>query len=256
METQPPRRPTAASADVGLDIAAVARLLADGTRAGFCVALADGRAWTATELARHAGVAPSTASEHLNLLVAGGLLVEERHGRHRYLRLSDPRAVALVEALADLAPRRCAAPRTLSAAGRQRALARARLCYDHLAGAVALAIADALTAQGLVVLEPEAELTPAGAELFAATGIAVPGGARRPAVRACLDWTERRPHLAGAVGAGLCAHALHEGWFTRIGTTRALALTEPGRVAFRQLLGVELGDREPGLESDQEPDSA
>ncbi|MFD0297275.1 ArsR/SmtB family transcription factor, partial [Streptomyces sp. NPDC127118] len=93
-----------AGQDVGVDLAAVSRLLADGTRAAFCLALLDGRAWTAIELARHAGVAPSTATSHLNLLVSGGLLAEERHGRHRYVRVTDRRVVELIEGLAALAP--------------------------------------------------------------------------------------------------------------------------------------------------------
>lgn len=107
-----------AGQDVGVDLAGVARLLADGTRAAFCLALLDGRAWTANELARYAEVAPSTATSHLNLLVNGGLLVEERHGRHRYVRVADRRVVELIESLAALAPKHSAPPRSLSASGR------------------------------------------------------------------------------------------------------------------------------------------
>jgi DNA-binding transcriptional ArsR family regulator len=102
----------------GPDLAALAGLLADGTRASFCLALLDGRAWTAAELARHAGVAASTATGHLNLLVAGGLLAEERQGRHRYVRLADAGTAELVENLASMAPRRSPPPRSLSAASR------------------------------------------------------------------------------------------------------------------------------------------
>ncbi|MFF0627878.1 ArsR/SmtB family transcription factor [Streptomyces sp. NPDC004296] len=218
--------------DVGVDLAAVARLLAEDTRADICLALLDGRAWTARELARHAAVAPSTATEHLNLLVSGGLLTEERHGRHRYLRLAGPKVTALIESLAELAPRRPARPTSLGATGRARALARARLCYDHLAGTLGLAVTDALVTDGLIVWEPEPRLTPAGAARLAEHGIALPTVTRRPPVRSCLDWTERRPHLGGAVGAAICAHALDAGWVTRIGTGRALALTETGRQAF------------------------
>lgn len=223
---------------MGVDLAGVARLMADGTRAAFCLALLDGRAWTATELARHAGVAPSTATTHLNLLVRGGLLVEERHGRHRYLRVADIRVVELMESLAALAPYKAASPRSLSASGRQQALARARLCYDHLAGAVSLAITDAMVERGLLRWGPEPELTGDGAAWLAGVGITLPSGSRRPLVRACLDWTERRPHLAGAVGAALCGHALTVGWITRIGTTRALAVTDTGRHALHDHLGL------------------
>ncbi|MDV5143424.1 winged helix-turn-helix domain-containing protein [Streptomyces sp. SBC-4] len=231
-----------AGQDVGVDLASVARLLADGTRAAFCLALLDGRAWTANELARYAGVAPSTATSHLNLLVDGGLLVEERHGRHRYVRVADRSVVELVESLAALAPQRSARPRSLSASGRQRALARARLCYDHLAGTVALAITDAMVERGLLEWGPDPGLTGKGALWLAEVGITVPGGSRRPQVRACLDWTERRPHLAGAVGAALCTHALATGWMTRIGTTRALTVTPAGRRALHDRLGLPPAD--------------
>ncbi|WP_331759860.1 winged helix-turn-helix domain-containing protein (plasmid) [Streptomyces sp. NBC_01525] len=227
-----------AGQDVGVDLAGVAKLLADGTRAAFCLALLDGRAWTANELARYAGIAPSTATSHLNLLVNGGLLVEERHGRHRYVRVADRRVVELIESLAALAPQDKARPRSLSASGRQQALARARLCYDHLAGTVALAITDAMVERGLLEWGPEPGLTDKGALWLAGIGITVPTGSRRPPVRACLDWTERRPHLAGAVGAALCTHALTTGWMTRVGTTRALLVTPAGREAWHDHLGL------------------
>lgn len=222
----------------GPDLAFVAGLLADGTRAGFCLALLDGRAWTATELARHAHVAPSTATGHLNALVRGGLLAEERQGRHRYVRLADPHVAELVEQLALLAPDRPAPPRSLSAAGRHRALAHARTCYDHLAGTLGVAMTDAMTEHGLLSWDGGLRLTDDGDAWLAKAGVTVPAGARRPAVRSCLDWTERRPHLAGAVGAGLCSHAFAAGWITRIGTTRAVAVTHAGRAALHDHLGL------------------
>ncbi|MBQ1163070.1 winged helix-turn-helix transcriptional regulator [Streptomyces sp. A73] len=222
----------------GPDLACVARLLADGTRAGFCLALLDGRAWTATELARHMGVAASTATEHLNALVSGSLLVEERQGRHRYVRLADPHVAELIENLAAMAPTRPAPPRSLSAAGRRRALAHARTCYDHLAGAVGVAISDALTARGLLDWDGGLRLTAQGEAWLQDLDIAPTTGTRRPAVRSCLDWTERRPHLAGAVGAALCRHAFTAGWITRIGTTRAVTVTAVGRQALHDHLGL------------------
>ncbi|MGW2488623.1 ArsR/SmtB family transcription factor [Streptomyces sp. NPDC001606] len=225
-----------AGKDVGVDLAAVARLLADGTRAGIRLALLDGRAWTARELARHTGVAPSTATEHLNLLVGGGLLAEERQGRHRSVRLAGPRVAALIESLAELAPRHPARPASLGASGRSRALGRARLCYDHLAGALGLAVTDALLTNGLIAWDPQPSLARAGSAALAEHGIALPTASRRPLVRSCLDWTERRPHLGGAVGAAVCSHALAAGWITRIGTSRALALTPAGREAFTDRL--------------------
>jgi len=219
------------------DLAGLARLLADRTRASFCLALLDGRAWTAAELARHAGVAASTATGHLNLMVAGGLLAEEHQGRHRYVRLASTEAADLIENLAEFAPQRPAEPRSLSVATRDRALARARTCYDHLAGALGVAITQAMTRRGLLDWEQGLALTSDGADWFANLGIKVQPAARRPLVRPCLDWTERRPHLAGAAGAALCGHAFENAWITRIGTGRAVTLTALGRTAFEQHLG-------------------
>ena len=212
----------------GPDLAALAGLLADGTRASFCLALLDGRAWTATELARHAGVAASTATEHLNLLVGGRLLAQERQDRHRYVRLADPETAQLIETLASMAPRRVNPPRSLPAVNRSRALARARTCYDHRGD----------DRPGLLDWEQGLTLTGNGIAWLAGLGIALPPAARRPPVRACLDWTERRLHLAGAVGAALCRHAFDSGWITRIGTGRAVALTEIGRRTLQDHLGL------------------
>lgn len=221
------------------DLASVAKLLADGTRATVLLALLDGRAWTATELARHAGVAPSTATEHLHALVRGNLLTQERQGRHRYVRLAGPHIAELVEGLAAMAPARDSAPpRSLSAAGRRSALAHARTCYDHLAGAVAVAVTDAMIERRLLDLGHGLGLTGSGVAWLSDVGVTVPQGSRRPAVRSCLDWTERRPHLAGAVGAALCRHAFDVGWITRFGTTRAVAVTALGRQALGDHLGL------------------
>lgn len=237
--------PTAAegaapSAATGADLAGVASLLADSTRAAFCLALLDGRAWTAGELARHAGVAASTATEHLHQLVSGGLLTEERQGRHRYVRLAGDETADLIERLALLAPASTAPPRTLSAATRDRALARGRTCYDHLAGTLGVSITDAMTDRGLISWDAGLSVTGAGGRWLDELGIALPHASRRPPVRSCLDWTERRPHLAGAVGAALCDHAFASGWIRRIGTGRAVALTPDGAGALAAALGLAL----------------
>lgn len=222
-------------------LAAVAGLLADPTRAAICLALIDGRAWTGGELARHAGVAPSTASEHLSRLVAGGLLAEERQGRHRYVRIADARTAQLVEDLAAFAgpPARPAA--TLRARSVSDALARGRTCYDHLAGRLGIAITDALTARGLLVQDTGFALTDTGLAWFAEQGIplapARPG--LRPLARPCLDWTERRAHLSGIAGAALCAHAFASGWCERVGSHRAVKATPRGIEALRETLGVD-----------------
>ncbi|MFJ3214821.1 ArsR/SmtB family transcription factor [Kitasatospora sp. NPDC086801] len=228
-----------------MSLAAFAALLADPTRAAFCTALLDGRAWTAGELARHAGVAPSTASEHLSRLIAGGLLAEERQGRHRYVRLATPGVATLIEdltAFADQGDR--PTPHGLREATRQSAEARARTCYDHLAGRLGVAVADALLARGLLTDDAGLAVTGRGRAWLAAQAIELPerAGRRggRPVVRNCLDWTERRSHLGGALGAALCRTALDRSWVERIGSGRALRVTPDGDRALRELLGVEL----------------
>jgi DNA-binding transcriptional ArsR family regulator len=220
------------------DLAGLARLLADRTRASFCLALLDGTAWTAAELARHAGVAASTATGHLNLLVAGGLLAEERQGRHRYVRLANASTAEMIENLASMAPPYAVQPRSLAASSRRQALARGRTCYDHLAGALGVLITEAMNSRGLLDWEQGPALTAAGVSWFAAIGIGLPPVTRRPLVRSCLDWTERRPHLAGTAGAALCGHAFGSGWITRIGGARAVALTDAGRNALKEHFGL------------------
>jgi DNA-binding transcriptional ArsR family regulator len=200
-------------------------MLADATRATVCLALLDGRAWTATELARLAKVSRPTISEHLNLLVAGGLLTEVRQGRHRYLQLAGPETAELIEGLAALAPRRTEVLNSLAAVSKRDAFARARTCYDHLAGKLGVALADAMTERGLIDWSEGVALTPEGSAWLEDLGIVVEARRGRPALRSCLDVTERRPHLAGAVGAALCAHAVRRGWVSQITGGRALKVT-------------------------------
>ncbi|MEV0054059.1 helix-turn-helix domain-containing protein [Saccharopolyspora shandongensis] len=224
------------------DVAQLAGLLADTTRAAFCLAMLDGRAWTATELAVQAGVAASTASEHLNRLVAGGLLVERRQGRHRYVQLANSQAADLLEAfIGHLGPSR-EQPRGLRAVGASAALARGRTCYDHLAGRIGVAIADGMTEAGLLDQTGGFAMTEAGVSWLTGT-LGIPAadltGTRRPLARACLDWTERRSHLAGTAGAHLLRSFLERGWIKRIGTGRAVRLTEPGTEALQDLLAID-----------------
>ncbi|WP_329483935.1 helix-turn-helix domain-containing protein [Kribbella sp. NBC_01484] len=209
----------------GQELAAWARMLADGTRATVCLALLDGRAWTATELARVAQVSRPTISEHLNLLVEGGLLTEVRQGRHRYVKLAGPDTAELIEGLAALAPRRTEVANSLSAVSKRDAFARARTCYDHLAGKLGVALADAMTDRGLLDWSEGIALTPAGLAWLADLGIEVGPKRGRAVLRSCLDVTERRPHIAGAVGAALCGHALQHGWVSHIPGGRALKVT-------------------------------
>ncbi|WP_144128345.1 ArsR/SmtB family transcription factor [Catellatospora sichuanensis] len=232
----------------GVPLARLAALFADNTRAAFLLALLDGRAWTLGELARQAGVAPSTASEHVDQLVAGGLLAQERQGRHRYLRLAGAHTAQLVEDLAAYGGP--AAPRagTLRASAATAALARGRTCYDHLAGRLGVGLTDAMIGRGLLRLDTGFALTDDGMRWFAENLDAADelrGGARRPVARPCLDWTERRHHLAGAGGAVLCDRLLERRWIERIGTGRAVRATPDGVRALRELLGVDVSG-EPG----------
>lgn len=235
--------PVGAPTGVAADVAALAAQVADPTRAALCLALLDGRAWTAGELAREAGVAPSTASAHLDRLVAGGLLAEERQGRHRYVRLAGPGQAALLETLLAHVGPPAPATGSLRRVRSSAALARARTCYDHLAGRLGVALAAAMVGRGL--LTDGLDLTASGAgwfdDLDPGLGARVRAG-RRPAARSCLDWTERRPHLGGAAGAALLAHALRAGWVERQRGSRAVRLTTDGADAVAERLGpIDLG---------------
>jgi len=222
------------------ELARVATLLADDTRAAICMTLLDGRAWTATELARQTGVAPSTASEHLSKLVAGGLLTQWRQGRHRYLSLAGPHVAELLEDLSARLSGPSEQCTSLKAASTSAALARARTCYDHLAGRLGVAVTDAMTGTGLL---HESGLTERGRGWFAtelgAPDLGTDGPGRRPLVRVCLDWTERRPHLAGVAGARVCTGFFERGWIARIGTSRAVQLTPAGHRGLRELFNMD-----------------
>ena len=222
--------------------AEVASLAGDPARAGMLHALMDGRALTATELARVAGITPQTASGHLTRLTVGGLLAVEKQGRHRYHRLASPAVARMLESImqvaADTAP-----PRRKTFVGpRDLALRAARTCYDHLAGHLGVALADAMVARGQIELTADAGVvTKSGADLFARLGIDLDAGHKRKGrmlCRPCLDWSERRPHLAGHVGAALCNHCLTQGWIKHVDGTRAVAITAKGQRNFRDMFGI------------------
>lgn len=218
----------------------VAKLLADDTRAAFCLALLDGRAWTAGELARHAGVAPSTATEHLSALVEGGLLTQERQGRHRYVRLADPSVAALIEDLVAFSAPPQARPDSLRAHRTERNLAFARTCYDHLAGTLGVALTGRLVSLG-VLDEDALSVSREGRVWFAGfLGEELPSRPRRPLARPCLDWTERRSHLAGLTGRLLLDRLTREKWLVPSRSSRALSLTPAGDEALRDLFGLDL----------------
>jgi DNA-binding transcriptional ArsR family regulator len=220
----------------------IAALAGDPARAGMLHALLDGRALTASELARVAGVTPQTASGHLARLSAAGLVQVAKQGRHRYHRLASPAVAQMMESIMQVAAG-LARPQ-LTVGPRDQALRAARTCYDHLAGTLAVALADALVGAGHVELSDDSGLvTESGLALFGKAGIditALGPGKRggRLACRPCLDWTERRPHLAGRLGAALCTHCLAQGWVRRVDGSRAVTVTPKGERGFREIFRV------------------
>ena len=220
-------------------LAETAALIGDPARAAMLTSLMDGRALTATELARAAGITAQTASGHLAQLTAAGLLAMERQGRHRYHRLGSAEVAQMLEAMMSVAASPSGTwPRTVVTGPRQAALRQARTCFDHLAGVLAVAIADRMVARGHVELAADGgRLTASGAAFLAGLDInPQPGGHRRGAVfcRPCLDWSERRPHIAGQVGAALCRACLERGWVCRVEGSRALTISPAGRLALDQ----------------------
>jgi DNA-binding transcriptional ArsR family regulator len=222
-------------------IAGFASVLADRSRVSMCLALLDGRAWTAGELAREAGIARSTASEHLSLLVEAGLLNELRQGRHRYLRLASHEVAQLLEDLAS-AVGRPGRPSSLRTVRASRELAAARTCYDHLAGSLGVSLYEGLVARELLSDEDGLTLTPAGRAWFAelAGEDALHPRGSRPLLRTCLDFSERRPHLGGTLGAVLCSELIRRGWVVRSRTHRAIELTASGASSLSAILGDRL----------------
>ncbi|MER5883376.1 winged helix-turn-helix domain-containing protein [Streptomyces sp. NPDC001941] len=221
-------------------LAGLAAALADETRAAICMALLEGRAWTAGELARVTDVAPSTVSGHLNKLLAAGVCVTERQGRHSYVRIADAATARLVDELASHAIPDRDAPHTVPVVSAPDPLARARTCYDHFAGRFGMAVTDAMERGGLLRTEALFELTEEGRDWFARLGVDLGGRGRRPLASSCLDWTERRRHFGGAAAARLCAHAFALEWVVRPpGGGRGVVVTDAGERAFGTLLGLE-----------------
>lgn len=223
------------------DLAAVAALIGDPTRASFLVELLGGRGLGASVLAASAGVSPPTASFHLTKLLAAGIVKVKVQGRHRLYRLADPRVAEAIEALGHIAPRR--EVRSLRGATAAQALGYARFCYDHLAGQLAIEILDAMTGGGLIALsEDRFELSERGGAWFDELGVEVAAlrAKRRSFARSCLDWSERQPHLAGALGAGLAQRLVELNWIRRAPSGRAVRLTPAGRIGLSNSLAVEI----------------
>ncbi|WP_240232308.1 ArsR/SmtB family transcription factor [Devosia lacusdianchii] len=215
----------------GPAISSVAALIGDPARANILTALMDGRALTVSELAEAAGVTLQTASGHLAKLTEANLLVAEKQGRHRYLRLSGNDVAQVLEQLMTLAQR--TGSTRVRTGPNDAALREARVCYDHLAGEAGVALFGALTAKGLVTGGETISLTDNGRSWFERFGIPVSDleRARRPVCLHCLDWSERRHHLAGALGSALLDQFLYRDWLRR-GTGRTLQFTTAGKKAF------------------------
>jgi DNA-binding transcriptional ArsR family regulator len=227
-----------------IDIAAVAALLAEPSRAELVLAVMDAGALTATALAARAGVTASTTSEHLTRLVNAGFLSSAKRGRHRYYELADPAVAAAVEALALVAPPKPV--RSLRDATRAELLRAARTCYDHLAGAAGVALARVLERRRIVLRRDGTFVVGDGAAAgLAALEIDLEALARgrRPLVRGCLDWSERELHVAGAVGAAITQRLFERGCLERRAGNRSVALTASGRDFLERELGVELAPR-------------
>jgi len=223
----------------GPDIAMVAALLGDPARANMMSALSAGQALTAGELAREGGVTAQTASSHLAKLAAGGLIEGRKQGRHIYYALSGPDVAGVMEALSGLAAR--TGHTRVRPGPKDPALRRARVCYDHLAGDLGVGMLDSLTRRGLIVGEGESLMLSADGEAFmTALGLdlAALQALRRPLCKGCLDWSVRRSHLAGALGAALLRRFFELGWAEREPGARVVAFSERGLEAFRQIFGV------------------
>ena len=234
------------------DIAAVAALMGEPSRAAVLMALIGGRALAASTLAVEAGVAPSTLSGHLARLVDGGLISVEPSGRHRYFRLANPEVAQAVEALARVAPSRPI--RSLRQATHASAIRRARSCYDHLAGRLGVAICDSLISKEIV--KPQAKpdmaadpiigagrfyqyfITEYGKEWLKGFGVELDQTSRRPTVLYCLAWSEQRPHLGGRLGEFLLSRFIALGWILQA-EPRVIRITKDGQIGLSQEFGVD-----------------
>lgn len=223
------------------DIASIAALLADPARATIAWTLIDGTRRPAGELAFAANISAQSASAHLAKLVDGGLLAADARGRHRYFRIASREAAHLIEGLASFSmatrPKQPPPPALVRTMPPQ--FLHARTCYDHLAGEIAVQLLQTMLDEGwLAGAGQDYELTPAGTQQLTALGVSVEPapGSRRPFARCCVDLTQRRPHLSGALGAALLAMYVREGWLLRAPRSRVVSITPKGHAAFARLL--------------------
>jgi len=223
----------------GPNIARIGALIGERARADILTALLSGKALTATELAAEAGITKQTASAHLAKLLDGNLVGVEQQGRHRYFSLAAPDVADLLETLMGVAFR-AGALRTRPGP-REPALRRARVCYDHLAGEIGVKLFDALRRRRLLQGDAELRVTQAGRRFFADFGIDLERAAqsRRPLCKTCLDWSMRRHHLAGTLGAALLARCFELGWASLARGSRVVNLSARGEAALREKFALE-----------------
>jgi DNA-binding transcriptional ArsR family regulator len=227
--------------DPDCDLASVAALIADGNRAQMLLVLLGGTEQSGSALAEAAGISRPLASAHLKKLTAGGLVTVRPDGRQQMYSIASESVADALEILSLLAPQR--PPRSLGEFARAGSLRWARMCYDHLAGAVGVAITEALIARGMVTLGDGSYLLgpqgPRGfAEMGIETGALTPGS--RPLLRPCMDWSQRRHHLAGAIGAALAREMVARRWIAGREASRVLTVTQAGYDGVREWLGVDL----------------
>lgn len=220
------------------DIARIARTLGDASRIQMLALLMDGRALTGKELAYGVGVSPATGTVHLQRLEADGLLSVATQGRHKYFRLSSPQVARCVEALMAVAPR----TRTVATGPADSPLREARMCYDHLAGKLGRQLIETLLVERWLKPEGEEyEVTRRGEGALATFGLDLPAvrRSRRRFACGCLDWSERKDHLGGALGAALAGRMLEAGWIRRVPESRCVSVTPAGRRALREQLRLD-----------------
>jgi DNA-binding transcriptional ArsR family regulator len=235
----------------GVSMAEIGALVGDPARANMLTALMGGQSLTASDLAWHAGVTPQTASGHLARMVAADLVRVTALGRHRYYRLASPQVAEMLETIYRVAGNQ-PTPRRRLPSYVDTAMRQARTCYDHLAGELGVAVAEALVKRGYLDLSEEAGVVSRrGMRFFDGLGIDLGKltRSRRCFCRICIDLTERRPHIAGALGAAFCDRCFELGWIARIKDSRAVAVTVKGSDDLRELLGIEVAATRPRREA-------
>jgi DNA-binding transcriptional ArsR family regulator len=229
-------------ASLNLSVAEIAALVGDPARTNILAALMDGRALTSKELSYIAGVAPQTTSGHLAKLAKANLLILVKQGRRHYYRIASPLVGQMLESIMAVAGAQ-AAPLRLRPSRMEEKMRTARTCYDHLAGRLGVALADTLVMRGHVALVQDGgEVTETGFAFLSEFGVALDERkpSRRVFCRPCLDWSERRAHIAGSVGARLCERCLELGWIRQLGSTRALDVTAQGCQGLAEWFGIDL----------------